>query len=253
MSDLNKVLKNLSGEAEENFLEIARLAELGMNSSMVVHELRQPLTALSMALQITLEYASKCDNKEVESGLRDAIKLNEKVDLLLARSRYFMKPSSGIEELDVEELILKVLSVFEWQIKRKSNIRFKYEITDMSLKINGDESQLEQMLANLVNNAIDAVENRGDAVINIIARASDGKTQLIVTDTGKGIDETIADSLFEPFISTKGSHKGTGLGLYIVSKIAKRHNAFCRLLNREEIKGLDDPKVNTGFLIEFSE
>ena len=102
--------------------------------------------------------------------------------------------------------------------------------------------QIEQVVTNLVNNAIDALPKNGELKIEI-QQTEKNEPLLIISDNGEGIDEHILDKIFSPFFTTKKGNKGTGLGLYIVNNICKNHNA--------EIKCKSVKGEGTEFIITF--
>ena len=253
MGNFDDLLEKLASEQSEQLLEIARFAELGMSASAVIHELRQPLTALSMALQITRETARGRD-PEVEKGIEESLQLVAKAEMLLERARDFMRPSVGKELLDLEECITRVLAVFQWQLTGNDTAKIGYGVDEGPLYISADKAQFEQMLANLVSNALDAVsENGGGSVYVKAFRNGEGEIEVVVADNGSGVDSDTERHMFEPFFTTKGAGKGTGLGLFIVSKIASRHGASCSFLEHAQLAALNLPTYTTAFSVRFRE
>lgn len=252
MSEFDDLLQQMSGEENERLLEIARFAELGMSASAIIHELRQPLTALSMALQMTEETARGKD-AEVERGVRESIQLVAKVEMLLERARDFMRPSTGLDDLDIEEAITRVFAVFHWQLNGKPHLRLESSVKNSPLLVRGDKAQIEQMLANLISNALDAVSEKGSGTVHVMAfRNTNDEVEIVVADDGSGISEETESHMFEPFYTTKGAGKGTGLGLFIVSKIASRHGAICSFLDKKSLESLGLGDVTTGFSVRFA-
>ena len=108
----------------------------------------------------------------------------------------------------------------------------------------GDPQQIEQVLINLINNAIDAMQDSGELTVNI-GRNDENDCQLLVMDTGEGIGEHSLEHIFSPFYTTKSPERGTGLGLYIVRNICKNHGA--------DIDCRSEVGKGTVFTITFSE
>jgi len=94
LKTIDDVLRQMQDDSDERLLEVARFAEQGMSASAVIHEVRQPLTALSMALQMALESARRCDDEMLEI-IQEAVRLAGRTEMLLDRARDFMTPSSG--------------------------------------------------------------------------------------------------------------------------------------------------------------
>jgi len=97
------------------------------------------------------------------------------------------------------------------------------EIED-KFRIRGDAQQIEQVVINLVNNAVDSIESEGKIRITIEGKENQS-VMLSVSDNGQGMDKETISKIFSPFYSTKTHDKGTGLGLYIVKKICVEHDA----------------------------
>ena len=110
--------------------------------------------------------------------------------------------------------------------------------TDLTakLKIRGDQIQIEQVICNLISNAIEALEDVEQREITVRSYKSDQNDQAIieVSDTGSGLDEGVSEKVFSKFYSGKREEGGLGLGLYIVKKILELHNGF---IDYEVLKG----------------
>ncbi|MBN2340673.1 MAG: HAMP domain-containing histidine kinase [Deltaproteobacteria bacterium] len=250
MSDFVKILEQLSGEDNDRLLKVARFAELGMSAAAVIHEIRQPLTALSMSLQLILENMREGD-VDIESSVKDAVKLVSKTEMLLERARDFMSPTSEVADVDLVDCITKVLSAFQWQLGSNKKIKLKTHVPEKLPAICADRAQIEQMLANLVANGLDAVTDQDRGVVLLSARTDENNIEFVVADNGVGMTDTVRARAFEPFFSTKGERNGTGLGLFIVSQIVSRYNGEYRLLDSDELKQLDTENYSTGVMLRF--
>ena len=96
----------------------------------------------------------------------------------------------------------------------------------------GNETQLSQMLLNLVLNAFQAMENR-KGTVTVYSGLEDDQVELRVSDTGTGIPEEIKKQIFEPFFTTKEAGKGTGLGLAIVQQVVEEHKGSIKVQSQE--------------------
>lgn len=245
MNDFNKILDKLSGEDSERLLKVARFAELGMSASAVIHEIRQPLTALSMLLQMTLD-GVRGDAKDTEKGLNEAVALITKTEVLLERARDFMSPSSDTNDIDLIDCVTKVLSIFQWQLGPSPRVELRAKVPDKMPILKADRAQIEQVLANLVANGLDAVAGKKNGVVLLVAKTLPDGVEFIVADNGMGMTDSVKARAFEPFFSTKGESHGTGLGLFIVSQIISRYHGHYRLLERDELSRLDSIRLSTG-------
>ncbi len=129
-------------------------------------------------------------------------------------------------KLDLHQLIKNVTTLMELKAGEKE-IDFKYNLSPRPIFITCDELQLEQALINIIKNAIEAIERKG--TINFAT--TDAPQKLVITDTGKGIEEKHAVHLFSPFFSTK--IYGQGIGLTLIKEILLNHHYEFTLTTRE--------------------
>jgi len=119
------------------------------------------------------------------------------------------------------------LRILEPRLKHKNiqvHTEYQCEYNCKDAIIYADETQIDQMLTNLFNNAIDAMEENGTLIVRA-ACLPDHSVRLTIQDNGCGMDEKTKKNIFSPFFSTKIHENGTGLGLYIVKNICNNHNA----------------------------
>jgi two-component system NtrC family sensor kinase len=124
------------------------------------------------------------------------------------------------EPVDVNEAIESALSFVEGRAKT-GNVEIAKEYGDNIPVMNAYRNQLQQVIVNLANNAMDAMPDGGRITISTTHR--EGRVELSIRDTGCGMNEEVKRHLFEPFFTTKEVGRGTGLGLSICYEIAKRH------------------------------
>ena len=137
--------------------------------------------------------------------------------------KHSKKLSKAFTEVNLISLVENTMEMLQPIIKKQNiNTNIFFETKDAIIK--ADPNQIEQVLLNLISNALDAINNNGELGITIKKNADD-QLQLIIKDNGIGIDEESLKMIFSPFYTNKVSDKGTGLGLYIVENICKNHNA----------------------------
>ena len=253
LSNFFQILNQMSEEDNERLLKVARFAELGISASAVIHEIRQPMTALSMTLQMVLD-GLKNKSGDVEKNVNEALKLVSRTEQLIDRAKDFMSPSTKVGEVDLVESITKVLSAFQWQLVNRPTIQLKAHVPELLPPVIADRTQIEQMLANLVANSMDAVDDVADAVVLVEVHArgiehENDAVEFIVADNGCGMNEEVREKAFEPFFSTKGDRQGTGLGLFIVMQIISRYDGKISLMSSQELSGLKVPDLKTGISI----
>jgi DNA-binding response OmpR family regulator len=235
---------------EQRWLQLAKMAEMGLSVAAIVHEVRQPLSALKMAVQIA---SGEKDEAEKADCLSEALKQTKRVEHLVERIRNFLRP--GDQERTREDLsavVSGVVSLLTGDPNSKSEevvFRAPENLPDLLL----EKDKIEQLFFNLIGNARDAILEQAEGRIVVIIRKSiKGHIESIVADNGQGIDPEQAARIFEPYYSSKGETKGTGLGLFIAKRIVEQHDAQIELLDREALDNLREGRLSTGFKVTFS-
>jgi len=234
---------------EGKLMQVAKLAEVGMSVAAVTHELRQPLAALKIALQLAGEKAGSDD--EMTKDLADALEQAIRMEMLLERTRSFLSPPCGKEPTDLSAVMANAAGLLRWQLERRRRVELQIEIDEAVPAISADASMLEQMIANLLFNARDAVSQQGGGRIVALVRRSGKVIEIVVADNGPGVDPRLADKIFTPFFTTKAADSGTGLGLYIARCVAADHGAELRLMTQAELSALGKGRLTTGFCACF--
>ncbi len=219
---------------DDSLAHFARLAEIGLSVATVVHEARQPLSALRIALQLASERIAA--GEQAEGFLADALAQSRRLEDFLERIRDHLQPGEGPTEVRIDEMVASVLKLLGWQLKR-NRVEIEVRIEDGLPPIRADRAQLEQLLQNLLHNSRDAlVERRGGGTIVVeVARGEADEVVMLVGDDGGGIPRQVVGRIFEPFFSTKPRDRGTGLGLYISRRIARRAGGDLELVGGDEL------------------
>ena len=222
-------LKTAEIEQQELINQIhsqSKLATLGEMATGVAHELNQPLTYINTTLQLLQMDLSedKIDKEklsgEVEMSLSQVERVTEIISHLrmLGRDDQTRKTNIYLGEIIDNSLLL---------LQRKMllrNIKFTSEIEEKLPEIYGNSTQIEQVVINLFQNSIDALEEKeDDKNIDVNISTENYKVVMIFSDTGNGISQQVIDRIFEPFFTTKEVGKGTGLGLSICNGIVENH------------------------------
>ncbi|GAQ93867.1 two-component system, NtrC family, sensor kinase [Thermodesulfovibrio aggregans] len=200
-----------------------KLASIGRLAAGVAHEINNPLAIINEKaglMKDLLEYGDPSQNKEkflqLVSSIQDSVTRCKTIThRLLSFSKRIDKAR---EEFNINEAIQEVVGFIEKEIHNKG-INIVYEFQEDLPKITTDKGQLQQVLLNIINNAVDAVDIGG--TIEIMTRLSDkNHIKISIKDNGHGIPKDKLKHIFEPFYTTK--KKGTGLGLYISYGIIKK-------------------------------
>ncbi|RME55395.1 MAG: hybrid sensor histidine kinase/response regulator [Deltaproteobacteria bacterium] len=222
-----EALKNARLKLEQS----EKLSTLGTIVSGIAHELNNPLTTILGYAQLipTTPAVQEKGLKIIEEG---AIRCKKIIDNLLLFARQHKSETTIVS---LTEVIERTHALFEYAF-RKHNIRF---ITDISpkgsdVRVRGDFHQLQQVLVNLFNNALQAMEAGPPGELTCRVRRSGEVVHLEVSDSGPGIPEEILRRIFDPFFTTKEVGKGTGLGLSISFGIIRSHGGQLYARNRPE-------------------
>ncbi len=216
-------------------LQSEKLASLGTITAGIAHELKNPLTYIITASQILV---SKWNDPEFrQSALTllpaEAERMRIIVEGILGFSR---NKELSLEPVEIKEVIKKVLALLSYELK-KNHIELKEEFNH-AIKVNGDQNRLIQVFMNLINNAIQAIGEKG-GIVTISTRDTDDVTEINIADSGPGIPKDKLQKIFEPFYTTKES--GTGLGLAIIKKYVDEHHG--------EVKVASEPGRGTVFTV----
>ena len=237
LTDKVKEEVNKNRKKDQQLLEQSRLAQMGEMLSMIAHQWRQPLAAISSASS-ALELKATLDKVDKDTVLRNSqniSKYSQHLSATIDDFRDFFKPNKELRLVTYCELIESVLSILETSVETK-NITLVKEL-NCNEKFNTHSNEIKQVILNLIKNAEDVlVENSiKNPYIKINTYTIDDKHILEVRDNGGGIPEDIKDKIFDPYFSTKLDKNGTGLGLYMSKIIVEDHcNGELNVTNNED-------------------
>ncbi|WP_339109493.1 ATP-binding protein [Thioclava sp. GXIMD4216] len=216
IAEREKAQKELA-VAEQTLAQSSKLAALGEMSASVSHELNQPLAAMKTYLagaRLLLQ------RKRGDEALTSFQRIDDLIDRMGAITRqlksYARKGGTAFEPVDLRDAVSSALSMMEPQLKSRT-VQIVRSLPRNPVMVMADRIRLEQVIINLLRNALDATKATTEPQIDILL--SDGaQAVLSVRDNGPGIADL--EKLFEPFWTTKKPGEGTGLGLAISSSIA---------------------------------
>jgi C4-dicarboxylate-specific signal transduction histidine kinase len=215
--------------AQAELTRVARLTTMGELAASFAHEINQPLAAIVNNGNAGLRWLNRevPELDEVRASLagivRDASRAAEVIRGLRALAR---KSGPQPATVHIDQLAREVLALTASELQRH-RVSLRTELNAEHLAVTGDRVQLQQVLLNLILNALDAmktVPNRARE-LRVFSTISDPGVALVgVADTGNGIDAAVADHIFDPFFTTKSD--GLGLGLSICRSIIEAHGGF---------------------------
>lgn len=198
---------------EQKQLEMEHLARIGQMAAVLAHEIRNPLGTIKGFAQLLGERLENGDRALVEPLLSETSRLEALVhDLLL----YGRPPQPELRTAD-SAAIREILELHAAQLASGRNVRVVFDVPPVTFRT--DPNLLQQVLLNLVRNAVEAVEGRPGAEVAVRLETGGSKLAWVVADNGPGLPDEIKDRLFEPFATTKSS--GTGLGLAISKRLTE--------------------------------
>ena len=230
-------LEEIIAERTQQLIHADRLATVGTMVSAIIHEISSPLTFIK-ANQEMCRYAfdrvkNVTKDKEVlaifdnliNPSVDESLKGVERIEELLRSFRRFYKRDDAVSEVNFSELADEIKNLTYYNIK-KNNINFSFDISrNAPKKIICKKQELIQVLANIVNNAVDAFEESAVSEekkeLKIVISGSESMLNIIVSNNGPEIPKHVIDRIFEPFFTTKSAEKGTGLGLAISRQIIR--------------------------------
>src|SRR5258708_4337321 len=204
---------------EEQLQHSEKMASIGLLAAGVAHEVNTPLAGISSYTQMLRGQVDASDPRSalLEKIEKQTFRAAKIINNLLNFSR---SGSTEPERLDVNKVLLDVLSLVEHQLQN-SHIRVRRELAADLPPIRGNENRIQQVFFNLVLNARDAMVRGG--WLTLRTHADDDTVVVEVADTGHGIKREDIKRIYDPFFTTKGIGRGTGLGLSVSYGIVQEH------------------------------
>jgi signal transduction histidine kinase len=236
LADITKEVKNAQAmeRLELELIKSNRLADIGKKVEGIVHNINSPLNSiLGYAQLIKKEQGS---SEDLEKIIQAGKNISHQVKELLRKVR---EDDIGLQRLiDVNKLLQQELSFLQHNIYFKHHINLKVNLAPQLPKITAVYSDVSQAVANILNNAIEALENSAEKDISVTTYQQDNYVCIRISDSGEGIDPENQELIFQPNYTTKMSKTGSGfgLGLAITKNIIERYNGEIEIQS-EKTKG----------------
>lgn len=239
INSMSEELKN----REEQIIQSKKLASIGILVAGVAHEINNPLNNISMIAQT---YAEVYDRLSKEQRLEFMSKIEgegERIKAIVKNLLDFAKPKEpNLVKTDLNGIVRKTLKLVQNMLD-VSNIETRLNLTGGLPPVYVDESQIQQVLVNVVVNAIQAMPHEGGKITISTRMGKEPETvEVGLMDTGRGIPQEFLPHIFDPFFSTK-EEGGTGLGLWVSYGIIKNHGGNIMVESK--------PGVGTCFTVQL--
>lgn len=222
-------------EKERLLYSQSKLAAMGEMMDAVAHQWKQPINLINMEVNmVKYDFEDNLIDEEYIDKFQESVNAQiQHMTTTLNEFRSFFRPNKDIADFDVKDMIDKVLFLTKDEfMKNKININV---IEKDKLILNGIENEFKHLILNIINNAKDAfneknIKNRN---IDITISKDNDFNRISIEDNAGGIPENIIKDIFKANVTTKAEDKGTGIGLYMSSQIAQKHNGILYVENTQ--------------------
>ncbi len=219
--------------AQRELVQAAKLAALGQMSAAMSHEFNQPITAIRSFADNAAAFLARGQEEQTKGNLEQIVRLTDRMAELSRHLRSFARrPQGSIRPVSLAAVIKESLALLGGQIE-KAGVELEVGLPEGPLWVMGGHVRLQQVVVNLLTNALDASRDCARPQIRLSVREAGGQMILEVEDRGAGLCEADQDRIFDPFFTTKEVGKGLGLGLSISFNIVKDFDGTLRAANRE--------------------
>ena len=213
-------------QLQERLTHVARMATMGEMAAGIAHELNQPLSAIATYARACDRFlsATEPDLEETRSSVREIANEAMRAGDIIRRLRQVMGGRASEQVATDVSALVDDLVVLAEADARVHKTRIQFELTRGLPRVRTDHAQLQQLILSLVRNAIEALADQPNGDRRVTVRTAPhlrSHVELSVSDNGPGVEPSIIDHLFAPFVTTKA--QGTGLGLCISQTIARTH------------------------------
>ena len=224
-------------EQMEKMQRAEQMAFIGEMAAGLAHEIKNPLAGIKLSIEVLAdELELSEEDRSVLSKIIGEIKRIEK--LMKSLLNFARPPKPTFEAMDVNRVIENTSATLNFMLKKRSRkeeeeeeISLVKELDENVPPIDADTGQIQQVLINLMMNAIDAIEGKGTLIVKTSYEGEEDRIVIDVSDSGKGFDVGQGERIFKPFFTTKS--KGTGLGLAITKQLVEGHGGKIEAFNNE--------------------
>jgi two-component system, LuxR family, sensor kinase FixL len=214
-------------EVQAELIHMSRLSELGQMVSALAHEVNQPLTAIQNYLQAGQHLVAAGELDKAQSLFAKAVEQSERANTIIRRLREFVRKGEAARRCESLRKIVEEAAALSLVGQRAHGVRVDLRLDPRADRVQVDKVQIQQVLFNLVRNAVEAMAGASRREVVIAALPADGgMVEISVADSGPGLSAEVRRRLFQPFVTTKPD--GMGVGLSICRAIIEAHGGRIR-------------------------
>jgi two-component system, NtrC family, C4-dicarboxylate transport sensor histidine kinase DctB len=217
-----------------DLVQAGKLAALGQMSAALSHEINQPLAA---ARNYADSAAILIDRGDISRAKENVGQILALIDRMAAIARHLRqvarKPDTPLQDIVLADAVGEALKLIAGRVDA-AQAQVSVDLPGDLPKVRGGPVRLQQVLVNILSNAVDAVQDTDTRMIEVSAIVAGDRAQLLIRDHGKGVPAAIAERIFDPFFTTKRVGAGLGLGLSISYNIMKDFGGDLRVANHAE-------------------
>ena len=221
-------------KTQSELVQAGKLAALGQMSAALSHEFNQPLGAARNYAENAQLLLDRGRGDEARANIDRIVGMIDRMTRISRHLRNFArKPNQQLRPVALADSVLAAQELLGWRLA-KTGVTLEVDLGDVPLSVTGGPVRLQQVLVNLLSNAIDAVEGGADKRLHLRARRTGRGVQITLRDHGPGVAEGVQARIFDPFFSTKEVGKGLGLGLSISYNIVRDFGGQLFMRNHPE-------------------
>lgn len=214
LKDTERLLRSTQGE----LVQAGKLAMLGQMAAGMTHELNQPLAAIRAFADNARTFLERGQPDKAAGNLAHIGDASARMGAIIAQLKGFARKDETLARVDLAASVRASALLLDGEFRRHGAL-LAIDAGDTALAVTGSAVRIEQVVINLLRNALDAVEDAPVRRVDVTLSRDDAGAMVRIADSGAGIPDGVAAHLFEPFFTTKPSGKGLGLGLAISSSI----------------------------------
>lgn len=220
--------------AQDELIQAGKLAALGQMAAGITHEMNQPLTAIRSYSENATILLERNRLEDVQSNLVEISSLCDRLGKISGQLKVFARKTPSIKEpVSLSKVMSETLTLFENSAKLDT-VSIHNDIQDSDLMVLGETIRLEQVLLNILRNALDATVDEESPQIWISSLQNNRRVSIQIRDNGPGFKDDTLNFIFDPFFTTKEVGEGIGLGLSISSRIIQDFGGVLKASNHPQ-------------------